>query len=99
MPDRIISPPMVGVPCFSTIWRCGPSLRIGWPLPCFTLSSEMMRRPEQQDEQQGGEDRRAGARRLIAEHVEGRDFVGQAGEQVDRASVGRPCRLADELPL
>ena len=45
MPDRIIRPPMVGVPCFSTIWRCGPSLRIGWPRPCFTLSSEMMRGP------------------------------------------------------
>ena len=32
---------MVGVPCFSTMWRCGPSLRIGWPLPCFTFSQRM----------------------------------------------------------
>ena len=36
--SRMRSPPMVGVPAFSTIWRCGPSLRIGWPLPCFTFS-------------------------------------------------------------
>ena len=36
---------MVGVPCFSTMWRCGPSERIGWPRPCFTFSSEMMRGP------------------------------------------------------
>src|SRR5215475_10861793 len=35
---RIKRPPMVGVPAFSTMWRCGPSARIGWPLPCFTLS-------------------------------------------------------------
>jgi hypothetical protein len=45
MPDSIINPPMVGVPCFSTIWRCGPSERIGWPRPCLTLSSEMMPGP------------------------------------------------------
>ena len=36
---------MVGVPCFSTMWRCGPSERIGWPRPCLTFSSEMMRGP------------------------------------------------------
>jgi hypothetical protein len=30
------------------IWRCGPSLRIGWPLPCFTLSSEMIVGPNSQ---------------------------------------------------
>ncbi len=29
---------MVGVPAFSTMWRWGPSLRIGWPLPCLTFS-------------------------------------------------------------
>ena len=33
MPDRIISPPMVGVPFLVTRCDCGPSVRIGWPLP------------------------------------------------------------------
>ena len=40
MPDRIISPPMVGVPAFLK-WVCGPSARIGWPLPC-RIRSELM---------------------------------------------------------
>ena len=39
------SPPMVGVPCFSTIWRCGPSSRIGWPLPCMDFSFRMNHGP------------------------------------------------------
>ena len=37
---RIISPPMVGVPRLAR-WVCGPSSRIGWPLPCRTLSQPM----------------------------------------------------------
>ncbi len=44
MPDRIISPPMVGVPAFLKC-VCGPSARIGWPLPCRSLSAAMMRGP------------------------------------------------------
>ena len=32
---------MVGVPAFSRIWRCGPSARMGWPLPCFTFSQRI----------------------------------------------------------
>jgi hypothetical protein len=46
--DRIISPPIVGVP-FLARWVCGPSERIGCPLPCRTRSQPMnfgpMRRP------------------------------------------------------
>jgi len=34
-PDRIISPPIVGVP-FLAKCDSGPSERIGWPLPCLT---------------------------------------------------------------
>ena len=44
-PDRIISPPMVGVPALAMMCDCGPSLRIGWPLPCRMRSSAMMRGP------------------------------------------------------
>src|SRR5687767_7233310 len=40
------------------------------------------RRPEPPDEKQGGEDGRSRPRRLVAEHVEDRDLIGQAGEQV-----------------
>ncbi len=32
---------MVGVPAFSMMWRCGPSLRIGWPLPCLIFSQRI----------------------------------------------------------
>ena len=41
MPDSIISPPIVGVPAFLK-WVCGPSARIGWPLPCLTRSELMI---------------------------------------------------------
>ena len=37
---RIISPPIVGVPRLAR-WLCGPSLRIGWPLPWRTRSQPM----------------------------------------------------------
>ncbi len=41
---RIISPPMVGVPRLAR-WLCGPSSRIGWPLPWRTRSMLMKRGP------------------------------------------------------
>ena len=41
---RIISPPMVGVPTLAR-WVCGPSSRIGWPLPCRTRNMAMKRGP------------------------------------------------------
>ena len=41
---RIINPPIVGVP-FLAKWLCGPSSRIGWPLPCRTRSQPMKRGP------------------------------------------------------
>ena len=37
---RIISPPIVGVPTLARC-VCGPSVRIGWPLPWRTRSIEM----------------------------------------------------------
>ena len=37
---RIISPPIVGVPRLAR-WVCGPSSRIGWPLPWRTRSQPM----------------------------------------------------------
>jgi hypothetical protein len=40
----IISPPMVGVPALERC-VCGPSARIGWPLPCFSRNAWMMPGP------------------------------------------------------
>ena len=45
MPARNISPPMVGVPAFSVMWRWMPSARIGWPLPCCACIQRMKREP------------------------------------------------------
>ncbi len=36
---------MVGVPAFLK-WVCGPSARIGWPLPCRSRSELMMVGPK-----------------------------------------------------
>ncbi len=41
MPHIIISPPIVGVPAFLK-WVCGPSARIGWPLPCRSRNELMI---------------------------------------------------------
>ena len=38
---RIIRPPIVGVPFLVSRCDAGPSLRIGWPLPCFERSQAM----------------------------------------------------------
>ena len=38
---------MVGVPRFVSECDCGPSSRIGWPLPCLMRSREMMAGPNQ----------------------------------------------------
>jgi hypothetical protein len=51
---RIISPPIVGVPRLAR-WLCGPSLRIGCPLPWRTRS-QPMKRPDDQPDQQSGRD-------------------------------------------
>ena len=45
MPARIISPPMVGVPFLVSRCDCGPSVRMGWPLPCFSRSMEIIAGP------------------------------------------------------
>ena len=44
-PDKIISPPMVGVPFLVTRCDCGPSGRIGWPLPCLMRNLVMITGP------------------------------------------------------
>ena len=37
---------MVGVPFFVKRCEAGPSRRIGWPLPCFSRSAEMIVGPK-----------------------------------------------------
>ena len=36
IPRRMITPPMVGVPCL-TRWRCGPSALTCWPTPSWRI--------------------------------------------------------------
>ena len=38
---------MVGVPRFVRRCDCGPSSRIGWPLPCLRRNAEMIAGPNQ----------------------------------------------------
>ena len=45
-PDKIIKPPIVGVPLFVRRCEGGPSSRIGWPLPCFRRKAAMMLGPK-----------------------------------------------------
>ncbi len=40
-----MKPPMVGVPALEMMWLSGPSLRIGWPLPCLVRIQAMNRLP------------------------------------------------------
>ena len=83
-PARIISPPMVGVPCFLDMWLAGPSSRIGWPLPCLKRRW-MITGPEQEHEQRR-HDRAAGAERDVAKHIEDR----KSGRSIRRAG-NRTC--------
>ena len=36
---------MVGVPFLVRRWDCGPSVRIGWPLPCLSRRRSMIAGP------------------------------------------------------
>jgi hypothetical protein len=101
---------MVGVPCFSTMWRCGAVGADRLAPPLLHLEQRDDARPEQEDEDEGGEDGKPRARRLIAEDVEERDFVGEAGQQKEKhqdslesggcaaliASTSGPMRLPSE---
>ncbi len=54
---------------------CGPSARIGWPLPCCSAQHVDDRRAEQEHEHRRGHHRAAGAERDVAKHVEERERV------------------------
>ena len=77
MPDRIISPPMVGVPALAMMCDCGPSARIGWPLPCSRRRRSMMVGPNRKTNNSAGDHRAAGAEGDIAEDVEDGELVRQ----------------------
>jgi hypothetical protein len=71
---------MVGVPAFLKC-VCGPSARIGWPLPCRSAQRIDDRGPKDEDDQRRGDQRAAGAEGDVAEDVEGRDLVGKRDEK------------------
>ena len=60
---------MVGVPRLAR-WVCGPSSRIGWPLPWRTRSQPMNFGPISRPMSKRGRGRRAGAEGDVAEEVE-----------------------------
>ena len=81
-------------------WRrcdCGPSARIGWPLPCLRRSLSMIARAEQEHEDQRGHHRAAGAERDVAEHVEERERAGKVGQPVEHR-INLACRRRGAEP-
>ena len=73
---------MVGVPRLAR-WLCGPSARIGWPLPCLARSQRMNNGPEQQADEQRGRGRRTGAEADVADEVEDAGKAQLLGDQVE----------------
>ena len=84
---------MVGVPCFSTMWRCGPSLRIGWPLPCFSFSQRISAGPMTEGDEERRHHRPAGAEGEVSEQTEAAR-TGRHGSEVKDNKTSAPLRLA-----
>ena len=97
-PDRIISPPMVGVPFLVTRCDGGPSLADRLALALLEAQHVDDRAAEQEDEDERGDDRAAGAEGDVAKDVEERDFVGKLGQpiehRVEPGSAWRACASA-----
>ena len=72
---------MVGVPFLVTRCDCGPSVRIGWPLPCSEPQLVDDHGPEQEHEDERRDHRPAGAERDVAEDVEGTMMSEKAESQ------------------
>ena len=68
--------PWSAYPAFSTMWRCGPSVRMGWPLPCFTFSQRIRPPLIDKREEQRRHHRAAGTERQILEQPEEGELVG-----------------------
>ena len=74
---------------WSTMCDCGPSVRIGWPLPCRSRSWSMIDGPNMKTKTSAVIDRAAGAERDVAEHVEDRELVGQIDQPIEHTH--QPC--------
>ena len=85
-PARIMRPPMVGVPLLGRSATCGPSSRIGWPLPCLTRSRSMMPGPNSITNSSAVMIGAAGAERDVAEDVQRPDLVAEVDELVEHPS-------------
>ena len=62
-----------------TRWLCGPSARIGWPLPCLTRSGAMIAGPKRKTKMSAVIVAPPVAERDVAEDVEDRHLIGEAG--------------------
>ena len=80
-PERIIRPPIVGVPFLVRRCEAGPSARIGWPLPCLRRSAEMTAGTKEEHEEQRRRRRAGGAKGDITKDVERAEQVRVVREQ------------------
>ena len=87
IPNRIISPPIVGVPFLVTMWDCGPSGRIGWPLPCRSRRWSMIQGPNRKTKTPRGDHRAAGPEGNVAKDVEAGDLVGKLDQEIEHGSA------------
>ena len=58
---------MVGVPFLVSRCDCGPSVRIGWPLPCLSRSAAMIVGPKKNTKNKAVRRRAGGAESDVAE--------------------------------
>src|SRR4029450_12929959 len=78
---------MVGVPFLVTRCDCGPSLRIGWPLPRLSRNWSLIAGPNRKTNTQAGATPPAGAERDVAQDVERPDRVRESGKPVQHGSA------------
>ena len=71
---------MVGVPFLVSRCDCGPSVRIGWPLPCLRRKRGNDRRAEEEHQKQTRARRADGAEGQIAEQVQRAEQMREIGE-------------------
>ena len=92
----INSPPMVGVPALT---KCpsGPSLRIGWPLPCFLRKTLISGRPNRKPKISAVMKRAARTEGDVAKEVEEIPAVAELPSANKASSFSLPVRLGGGL--
>ena len=81
---RISTPPMVGVPFFSTMWRSGPSSRMGWPPRWMDFNQRMTTGPSTRLRNSAVRQAATRAEGLITDQVCQQIVVGEAAGEVEQ---------------